>query len=184
LAYGQQDERDLGKTKPLTKFKLNVKRASAGLGLFAGEPIPKGAKVIEYSGKMLNQEEYAKSRSVYLFDIGPSGALDGSPRWNTARYINHSCKPNCTPDVSRKRVFIYAKRNIKEGEELGYDYGHEYFDAYIGKNCRCVGCAAPKKKPAKTAARKPVAEKRAIRKNMAAKNTAVKNTAGKSASRR
>lgn len=169
MAYGQEDERDLGKTRPLTRFKLIVKRASAGLGLFAGEPIPKGARVIEYSGRMLSEEEYQKSRSVYLFDIGPSGALDGSPRWNTARYINHSCKPNCTPDVSRKRVFIYAKRNIKEGEELGYDYGHEYFDAYIGKKCRCVKCAAPKKKPAKPAARKRAAAKQAAGKRAAAK---------------
>lgn len=150
MAYGQ-DERDLEKARSLTKFKLDVKRASAGLGLFAGEPIPKGAKVIEYAGNLLSEEDYQKSRSVYLFDIGPKGALDGSPRWNRARYINHSCKPNCTTKTRGKRVFIYALRNIKPGEELGYDYGSDYFDEYIGENCRCAGCASPKKPKKKPA---------------------------------
>jgi SET domain-containing protein len=153
LAYGQ-DERDLDKARRLTRFNLQVKRASAGLGLFAAEPIPKGARVIEYAGNLLTEEEYQKCRSSYLFDIGPKGALDGSPRWNRARYINHSCKPNCIAKVRGKRVFIHALRNIKAGEELGYDYGADYFDAYIADACRCIGCTAPRKpkKPKKKSA--------------------------------
>jgi SET domain-containing protein len=123
-------------------LRLQVKRASAGLGLFAGEPIPAGTCVIEYVGNMLDNEEYARSNSSYLFDIGRTGALDGSPRWNRARYINHSCDPNCEATVRKRRVFIHAIRDIKPGEELSYDYGREYFDELIGERCRCTKCQA------------------------------------------
>ena len=122
------------------EFRLAVRRARAGLGLFAGRAIPKGACVIEYTGKLLTREEYLVSNSRYLFDIGPGKTLDGSPRSNRARYINHSCAPNCEPTVSRRRVFIHALRDIEPGEELAYDYGADYFDEYIGKDCRCLKC--------------------------------------------
>jgi SET domain-containing protein len=117
-----------------------VRRSSAGLGLFAGEAIKKGSFVIEYTGVKLTEAEYRACNSRYLFDIGPKGALDGSPRWNTARYINHSCAPNCDPDVRRGRVYIMAIRDIEPGDELSYDYGKEYWEEMIGANCRCVKC--------------------------------------------
>lgn len=150
MAY-EHDGRLPTRARTVGEFELVVKRASAGLGLFAAEPIPKGARVIEYVGNLLTHEEYEKSRSVYLFDIGPRGALDGSPRWNLARYINHSCKPNCAPKVSRRRVFIHSIRAIKPGEELTYDYGADYFDEYIGARCRCVGCRPSTRRGAKPA---------------------------------
>ncbi len=121
-------------------FDLAVKRSSAGLGLFAQEPIAKGACVIEYTGNLLTPEQYQNSNSRYLFDVGRNRTIDGAPRWNRARYINHSCRPNCDIEIQKGRVFIQARRNIKPGEELSYDYGKEYFDEYIGKNCRCLKC--------------------------------------------
>ena len=139
-----QDERLLQQARSYSPFNLVVKRASAGLGLFAAEPIPKGVRVIEYVGNLLNEEQYQTSRSSYLFDIGPNATLDGSPRWNRARYINHSCKPNCTTKTRAHRVFIHSIRAIKPGEELAYDYGSDYFNAYIAARCRCIGCAPGK----------------------------------------
>jgi hypothetical protein len=149
-------------------FDLAVRRARAGLGLFAKTPIPKGACIIEYTGKLLSREEYLASNSRYLWDIGPGKTLDGSPRSNRARYINHSCKPNCDPVVHKRRVYIYALRDIEAGEELSYDYGKDYFDEYIGKNCRCLKCmpetpaepakAVAKAKPVKVKTAKPKAE--------------------------
>jgi hypothetical protein len=146
-------------------FSLAVRRARTGLGLFAKGPIPKGACIIEYTGKLLTREEYLASNSRYLWDIGPGKTLDGAPRSNRARYINHSCKPNCEPDVYKRRVFIYALRDIQPGEELSYDYGKDYFDEYIGKNCRCLKCmpetpakpvkAVAKPRPAKVKTTKP-----------------------------
>lgn len=67
--------------------------------------------------------------------------IDGNIKSNTARRINHSCAPNCEIDLYWKRVFIFAKRNIKAGEELTYDYDTEYFDEYIKpKGCKCRKC--------------------------------------------
>jgi uncharacterized protein len=121
-------------------YKVSVHRARAGLGLFADEAIPKGACIIEYTGKLLTDEEYEASRSRYLFDVGGGKVLDGSTRGNRARYINHSCVPNCEPELRKRRVYIFATRDIAPGEELAYDYGKEYFDEYIGENCRCPKC--------------------------------------------
>ena len=135
-------------------FKLSVHRARAGLGLFADQVIPKGACVIEYTGRVLTDEEYDRSNSRYLFDIGKGKVLDGTSRTNRARYINHSCVPNCEPDVHKGRVYIYATRTIQPGEELAYNYGEEYFDEYLGANCRCPKCMP--EWPAKTAEARPV----------------------------
>ena len=123
------------------EFELAVKRASAGLGLFAVSPIPKGACVIEYTGVPITAEEREKSNSLYLFEINSRKTIDGSPRWNTARYINHSCKPNCEIEIYKGRVWVFARRNIKPGEELGYDYGEDYVKAYLAGRCLCAKCA-------------------------------------------
>jgi SET domain-containing protein len=123
-------------------FDLAVKRASAGRGLFAQEPIPKGACIIEYTGRTLSEEEEDTSRSRYLFEVTPNKTIDGWDRRNTARYINHSCRPNCEIEIRKGRVFVMAKRNIKPGEELGYNYGKTYVESFIKPiGCRCIKCA-------------------------------------------
>ena len=130
-------------------FILKVKRSSAGLGLFAGEDIPKGKCVIEYVGRVISKEEELKSNSQYLFEINKNKTIDGTARTNTARYINHSHRPNCEVEIYKQRVFIFAKRNIKAGEELNYDYGKEFVDVHIiPKGCKCVRCA-PNLSPSK-----------------------------------
>ena len=112
-------------------FDLRVKRSVSGLGLFTFERIKKGACIIEYTGKILTKAQEEASNSLYLFDAGGGVTIDGSPRTNTARYINHSCRPNCEIEIYKHRVFVFAKRNIKAGEELTYDYDSEYFKEYI-----------------------------------------------------
>jgi uncharacterized protein len=132
-------------------FDVAVKRSSAGFGLFADEAIPKGACIIEYTGRVLEPGEEFTARSKYLFEISAKKTIDGSPRWNTARYINHSCRPNSEAEIYKGRVFIFAKRAIKPGEELAYNYGKSYFNDYIKPHgCRCVKCATQRaKSPAK-----------------------------------
>jgi len=137
---------------------LHVRRSATGLGLFAGEPIPKGSCVIEYTGVQISKEQEEKSRSKYLFEIHARKTIDGAPRWNTARYINHSCRPNCEPNIYKGRVYIHARRNIKAGEELNYDYGKNYFNEYLKAICACPKCqekraAAPKAAAAASASR-------------------------------
>ncbi len=139
-------------------FDLIVRRSATGLGLFVGEQeIPKGACVIEYVGVPISKEQEEKSRSKYLFEIHSRRTIDGAPRWNTARYINHSCRPNCEPNIHKGRVFIHARRRIKPGEELSYDYGKNYFNQYLKEICACPKCAekraAATKKTAAAAAR-------------------------------
>jgi len=139
-------------------FDLIVRRSATGLGLFVGEQeIPKGACVIEYVGVPISKEQEEKSRSKYLFEIHSRRTIDGAPRWNTARYINHSCRPNCEPNIHKGRVFIHARRRIKPGEELSYDYGKNYFNQYLKEICACPKCAekraAATRKTAAAAAR-------------------------------
>lgn len=138
-------------TKRKSKFEpvgytLNVKRSRTGLGLFAGEPIKKGVCIVEYVGKeVVGQEQYT-SRSKYLFEVSKTRMIDGAIRSNTARYINHSCAPNCEIEIKKGHVFVMAKKNIKEGEELNYDYDTEYFEEYIKpKGCLCTKCSPLKK---------------------------------------
>lgn len=127
-------------------FNLKVRRSRTGLGLFTESEIPKGACVIEYTGKHLTDEEYDRSRSRYLFDLGNGKVLDGTPRTNKARYINHSCRPNCKSEVHKGRIFIHAIKRIRPGDELVYHYGKEYFDAFLKGVCLCPKCSPPEQK--------------------------------------
>lgn len=122
---------------------VRIGRSYAGLGLFATRPYKKSEKVIEYIGNEISEEEAYTSRSKYLFEVTKKRTIDGRPRINIAGYINHSCRPNCEPEVRKGRVFIEAVKNIKEGEEFSYDYGKEYVDEYIKPHgCRCPKCTA------------------------------------------
>jgi len=130
----------LGKFTP-GEFDLVVRKSYAGHGLRTNTPIPKGACVVEYWGRELTADEENTSNSKYLFAINEKKTIDGSVRANIARYINHSCRPNCEPEIYRGRVYILARRNIKAGEELCYDYGEEYFNNHIKPHgCRCIKC--------------------------------------------
>ena len=121
-------------------YKLDVKRSSpgAGIGLFAGEDIPKGVCVIEYVGRQVTKEEETTSKSKYLFEISKNKTIDGKPKWNKAGYINHSCKGNCEPEIRGGRILIMSIKSIKKGDELGYDYGKDYYLEHVAPlGCRC-----------------------------------------------
>lgn len=126
------------------EVKYKVKKSSAGLGLFAMEPIKRGTWIIEYVGKILRGKDvlaYPANTNKYLFETSKARMIDGSARSNTARYINHSCKPNCEVNIFAGRVFVKAIKRIEAGEELTYDYGSEYTDEYIKPHgCRCAPC--------------------------------------------
>ena len=125
-----------------TNGRFAVKRSSVGLGLYAAQPISRGALVVEYTGRLLPSEEAYRKGGKYLFEVNSRWIVDGSGRENISRYINHSCKPNCEPRTRGMRILIYALRAIRPGEELTYDYGKEYFDELIRpRGCRCDHCA-------------------------------------------
>lgn len=125
--------------KPIYPAGLRVGRSNAGLGLFTTRPYKKGERIIEYVGRTIPHAEEYSSRSKYLFEVNSRKTIDGAVRTNIARYINHSCKPNCEPEIERGRIYIDAIKNIKAGEELVYDYGEEYFNEHIRPyGCRCA----------------------------------------------
>jgi hypothetical protein len=126
---------------------VQVKRSKAGLGLFAREDLKKGDFVIEYTGEKIHADEADRRGGKYLFTLTKELVIDGKGRSNIARYINHSCRPNCEAEVDEdeKKVRIYAKKNIRSGEELTYHYGKEYWDDHIKPiGCKCEECLIKK----------------------------------------
>jgi SET domain-containing protein len=120
-----------------------VKRSSAGLGLFATTVFRKGDFIIEYTGERIPTAEADRRGGKYLFVLNPETTVDGKGRANTARYINHSCRPNAEAEIDEdeQKILIRARRTIKPGEEICYDYGTEYWDEHIKPyGCRCAHC--------------------------------------------
>jgi len=125
--------------------KFRLARARTGLGLFAAAPIARGSHLINFVGKLIPTEDADKIRSRNLFAIDAKWTINGSPRTNVARYINHSCKPNCVARRYGRSIRIFARRAIEPGEELTYNYGKEYFQAFIEPSgCKCDHCAPPR----------------------------------------
>ncbi|HXZ68516.1 MAG TPA: SET domain-containing protein, partial [Alphaproteobacteria bacterium] len=108
-----------------------IGRAKSGLGLFATETIKRGTRIIRYIGKKMTNAEADKLDTKYVFELNSRYSIDGQTRRNIARYINHSCKPNSTIDISRGRIFIKSIRRIEPGHEITYNYGPGYWDAFI-----------------------------------------------------
>jgi hypothetical protein len=127
-----------------------VRRSSIhSRGVFARRPITGGKKVIEYVGEKITKaeserrglelmEKSAKTggAAVYIFTLNQKYDLDGGFSWNPARLINHSCDPNCEAFISKNRVWIYARRDIAEGEELTFNYGFD-METWEDHPCRC-----------------------------------------------
>lgn len=123
------------------RFAIRKSRPGLGHGLFATATLKKGDFILEYMGTRIPTPQADASPSRYLFEIDWEWTIDGSTRSNTARYINHSCTPNCEGDVRDGRILIYATRDIAKGEEFTIDYGEEYFDEFIKPvGCKCAGC--------------------------------------------
>jgi SET domain-containing protein len=126
---------------------VSVKRSSAGLGLFANVVFKKGDEIIEYTGETITSDEGNRRGGKYLFELNDDWMIDGKGRENTARYINHSCRPNAYPELSEDetQVRIYAKKTIQPGDEITYNYGSQYFKIMIQPlGCRCEKCTTKK----------------------------------------
>tara|TARA_B100000161_G_C33430853_1_gene360079 strand:+ start:235 stop:717 length:483 start_codon:yes stop_codon:yes gene_type:complete len=123
-----------------------------GSGVFASEDIKAGQKIIEYVGEKITKKEgdirsekrikrylnSNKTGSVYIFELNKKYDIDGSFKYNKARYINHSCNPNCEVDIIRGKIWIISKKKIKKNTELSYDYGYEFDkDDYTDHICKC-----------------------------------------------
>jgi SET domain-containing protein len=117
-----------------------------GYGVFAAASIAKNTRVIDYDGELVRngpelderEEEYLRQGCIWVFRVNRAWSRDANIGGNIARFINHSCAPNCRFEVVDKTIWIRAARRIRRGEELTYDY------SIIGSRtipCRCrPGC--------------------------------------------
>lgn len=162
-----------------------VGRSKTGLGLFATMPIKKGTRIIRYFGPILDSRipAHDEIENKYLFELNNRWTIDGSVRKNLARYINHSCRPNAESDVRprERKVFIRAIKNIEPGDEINYDYGTDYFKAYLKPiGCKCASCEKKRKKlRAEARAERAKVKARDARKAMKAGAKDLKNKATK-----
>src|ERR1700681_824104 len=128
-----------------------VGRSRTGLGLFPTKPIKKGAKIVRYFGPLLDSRKKKDDaiENKYLFELNNRWTIDGSVRKNRAAHINHACMPNAESDVKprKRKVIIRAIKDIEPGDEINYDYGTDYFKAYLKPiGCKCDACEKKRKK--------------------------------------
>ncbi len=121
------------------QFKLIIRKSKIHrIGIFAGEDIPAGHKVIEYTGERISRKETLRRSNeqaamIYLFTLDRYWTLDGAVGGSGAEYINHSCDPNIRTVVTRGHILYMSKRRIPVGEELTVDY-------HFAKNIEKVPC--------------------------------------------
>ena len=141
----------------MTKKIQARKSSSHGNGVFALAPIKKGEQIIEYKGMRRTHDEVdaddsgdVESGHTFLFTLNEVYVIDANYKGNSARWMNHSCEPNCQAlihetdgdDPADDKVFIEAIRNIKPGEELTYNYGITLAERHTPRlkkiwECRC-----------------------------------------------
>ena len=121
-------------------------------GVFTDEPIVQGTQVLEYRGEEIGlqvgerrQEMYERNGEIdYLFRVDDQLIVDATRMGSLARFVNHSCAPNCVskivPHAGRKKIVLYTKRDIEAGEELSYDYKFELEDEKIPCHCGAATC--------------------------------------------
>ncbi len=173
-------------------FEVHPSRIQ-GLGAFAAIPIAKGTRIIEYTGERITPEE-ADARydddnvddpHTYLFTVDKKTLVDATREGNEARFINHSCEPNCEAVNEDQRIYIEAVRDIAPSEELTYDYHlerpgrfrkewQELYACHCGApTCRGILLEPRKSRPRKQTAKKKNAsvKKQAVRRARAPKRS-------------
>ena len=130
----------------VTLPRIKRKRSKLhGFGVFAAEPITKNKRIIDYAGELISNKKsapregrYLKQGCIWVFRVNRAWSRDAAIGGNIARFINHSCTPNCWIEIAGKTIWIRASRTILPGEELTYDY------STVGDHtirCRCrPGC--------------------------------------------
>jgi hypothetical protein len=133
------------------RFLIQTRRSGIhGYGVFAGEPIPAGRKVIEYTGERIARAETLRralrvmsargDRRVCLVVINSYWAIDGSVGGSGAEYANHSCEPNLRPRRIRGHLLLFSRRRIRRGEELTWDYHFPAEAASFRCTCGTASC--------------------------------------------
>ena len=127
-------------SRPLPKIVRGRSKVH-GFGVFAAEPIKKNTRIIDYAGELIRnsasearEERYLAEGCIWIFRVNRTWSRDAAVGGNIARFINHSCRPNCWFEVVGRTIWIRASRTIRKGEELTYDYAT---DGERTIPCRC-----------------------------------------------
>ena len=123
---------DVAETE-LVKFK------SSPIHGTGGTPIRNGTHIIEYLGERISKSESLRrceQNNEFIFALSDEQDLDGNVAWNPARFINHSCAPNCEAEKDDDHIWIIATRDIGAGEEITFNYGYDLVD-YKDHPCQC-----------------------------------------------
>ena len=148
VAKPNQSELPTGETVPIlyedrsaldTGLLLFKPSPIHGLGIFTKAPLRQGAHVLEYLGQRISKAESLRrceANNEYIFALNSEQDLDGKVAWNPARFINHSCDPNCEAQMEDGRIWIVARRDIQPGEEITFNYAYDLED-YRDYPCRC-----------------------------------------------
>jgi SET domain-containing protein len=110
-----------------------------GTGAFAKAAIRKGTRIIEYVGERISKGESLRrceQNNAGIFAVSQEQDLDGNVEWNPARFINHSCAPNCDAEKDADRIWVVASRDIRAGEEITFNYNYDLED-YKDYPCHC-----------------------------------------------
>ncbi|MBX9927337.1 MAG: SET domain-containing protein-lysine N-methyltransferase [Gemmatimonadaceae bacterium] len=132
---------------PVPAFEIR-RSAIAGAGAYALRLIKKGEKIIEYVGERVSHpvadarydDAAEHDHHTFLFAVSSRTVIDATVGGNDSRFINHSCEPNCETEIEKGRVFVFALRDIKVGEELAYDYAYERDGTETEKEERYYKC--------------------------------------------
>lgn len=122
-----------------TEFLVFKSSRIHGLGAYARVDIPAGTRIIEYVGQKITKAESTqrcKDNNEYIFNLNEELDLDGNVGWNPAKFINHSCDPNCEAELIDEHIWINSVRPIEKGEEVTFNYGYDWED-YREHPCRC-----------------------------------------------
>lgn len=138
-------------------FRLSIRPSRIHRwGVFAEEFIPKGRKIIEYTGEKISRVETARRarsrRYNYLFTLDSYWTVDGSVGGSGAEFINHCCEPNCVARIVKGHILYFAARDIQPGEELTVDYRFDPDVEQVKCRCgapNCRGTINLKKEPAR-----------------------------------
>lgn len=142
---------------PAKPLAYEVKQSPIhGNGVFARRHIPAGERIIEYKGERITWDEATERahrrggpvNHTFYFSLHDGRVIDGGSRGNEARFINHSCEPNCEAYEEDGRIFIHALRDIERGEELNYNYALIYDERHTPAlkrlfECRCGAPSCP-----------------------------------------
>jgi SET domain-containing protein len=136
------------KRAPPNRWLVLRRSTIHGRGVVARVDIPKGTRLIEYTGERIGNaeadrrydDERMRRHHTFLFILNSRTCVDAAVGGNIARYINHSCDPNCIAWIEGQHIWIDALRDIPAGEELGYEYEYDFLPEYTVEDLEFYGC--------------------------------------------